>query len=97
MTREGRIKDWYFINWQNLYHFFITITLALLSKSNGKKEVIEKIQKWLNEESIYFTMEEAPYLHIQNLDFQINIKKPIKVFIPIKISLILLNLEPMLV
>jgi hypothetical protein len=42
-----------------------------LLKSNGKKEVIDKIQKWLNDESIDFTTEENSYL-----DFRINIKDP---------------------
>jgi hypothetical protein len=42
-----------------------------LSKTNGKKEVLEKIKKWLDEESIEFTPEESSYL-----DFQLNIKEP---------------------
>jgi hypothetical protein len=42
-----------------------------LSESIGKKEVIEKIQKWLNEESVDFTTEENPYL-----DFRIDTKNP---------------------
>jgi hypothetical protein len=42
-----------------------------LSKSNGKKEVEEKIKKWLDEESIKFTTKEEPYL-----DFQLDIKEP---------------------
>jgi hypothetical protein len=42
-----------------------------LSKINGKKEVIENIQKWLNDESIDFTTEEHPYL-----DFKIDTKNP---------------------
>ncbi len=41
-----------------------------MSKSE-KKEVIEKIQKWLKEESIDCTQEEHPYL-----DFKIDTKNP---------------------
>ena len=51
--------------------FFITITLALLSEFNGKQKVLEKIQKWLNGESIEFTMKENQYF-----DFQLDIKEP---------------------
>ena len=43
MTIEGRIKDCWFRNRQKLISFLITITLALLSESNRKKEVLEKI------------------------------------------------------
>jgi hypothetical protein len=43
-----------------------------MSKANEKKEVIEKIHKWLIEESIDSTKKEHP----SYLDFQINIKEP---------------------
>jgi hypothetical protein len=59
------------LNWQKLISFFIAITLTLLSESIGKKEVIEKTQKWLNEESVDFTTEENPYLY-----FRIDTKNP---------------------
>ena len=42
-----------------------------MSKINGKKEVVEKIQKWLNEESIDFAKVEQSYL-----DFKFDIKNP---------------------
>jgi hypothetical protein len=42
-----------------------------LSKSNGKKDVLEIRKKWLDEESIEFTPEESSYL-----EFQLNIKEP---------------------
>jgi hypothetical protein len=42
-----------------------------LSKSNGKKEVIEKIQKWLDEESIEYTNIDNPFA-----DYQVNTKNP---------------------
>lgn len=42
-----------------------------MSESTGKQEVLEKIQKWLNAESIEFTMKENQYL-----DFQLDIKEP---------------------
>ncbi len=51
--------------------FFLNITLALLSESNVKKEVIEKIKKWLEEESIKFSIVEEPYS-----DFRLDIKNP---------------------
>jgi hypothetical protein len=42
-----------------------------LSKINGKKEVIEKIQKWLKEESIEITNIDNPFA-----DYQVNTKNP---------------------
>ncbi len=42
-----------------------------MSESNVKKEVIEKIQKWLDEESIKFSKVEEPYS-----DFRLDIKNP---------------------
>ena len=42
-----------------------------MSKTNGKKEVLEKIKKWLDEESIKFTTKEEIYL-----DFQLDIQEP---------------------
>jgi hypothetical protein len=42
-----------------------------LSESNVKKEVIEKIQKWLDDESIEITNIDNPFV-----DYQINIKNP---------------------
>jgi len=42
-----------------------------LSESNIKKEVIVKIQKWLDEESIKFSVVEEPYS-----DFRLDIKNP---------------------
>ena len=45
-----------------------------MSISNGKREVIEKLKKWLNEESIDFAIEEHPYLDIK-LILKIQIKQ----------------------
>ena len=42
-----------------------------MSESNVKKEVIEKIQKWLDDESIEITNIDNPFA-----DYQINIKNP---------------------
>ena len=42
-----------------------------MSESNGKKDILQKIKKWLNEESIESTMKENEYL-----DFQLDIKEP---------------------
>ncbi|HEX7258507.1 MAG TPA: hypothetical protein VF242_10650 [Nitrososphaeraceae archaeon] len=41
-----------------------------MSKINGKKEVVEKIQKWLSDESIDFAKVEQSYL-----DFKFDRKK----------------------
>lgn len=73
---------------KNFTSFFITIILALLSESNEKKEVLEKIQKCLNEESIESTMKENGYL-----DFQVDLKEPNQSIIHIKTNSILLNLQ----
>ena len=64
------IKDcWFF--WQKLISFFYNYNFILLTESNVKKEVIEKIQKWLDEESIKFIILEYPYS-----DFNVNTKNP---------------------
>ena len=64
--------------------FFLTITLALLSESNVKKEVIEKIKKWLEEEFIKFSIVEEPYS-----DFRLDIKNPNQTIFYLKINQIL--------
>ena len=42
-----------------------------MAKSNGKKEVIEKIRKWLDEESIEFTPVDYPFA-----EFNVDTKNP---------------------
>ena len=59
-----------------------------MSETNEKKEVLEKIQKCLNEESIESTMKENEYL-----DFQVDLKEPNQSIIHIKTNSILLNLQ----
>ena len=44
ITREGRIKDCCFFLAKTYIVFFITITLALLSESDVKKEVMKKFK-----------------------------------------------------
>jgi len=56
ITRQGGIKDCWFFLAKTYIAFFITITLALLSESNGKKEVAEKIKKCLDENILNLLM-----------------------------------------
>ena len=65
MTRQGRIKDCCFINWEIFISFFYNYNIKLLSKSNGKKEVIEKIKKWLVDESFQFKEVKSGYTKYQ--------------------------------